>query len=498
MADTNGAPGRGLGARVRRGLAWSGGSELALQGMRLVVALVLARLLAPDDYGIAAMVLVFSSLVLVFSDLGLGAALVQRREITEDDRSTAYWTSVAAGIVFTLVGAAMAAPLAGFYGEPRLAPLCAAFSLTFLITSLASTHEALLVREMRFRSLQLRLVAGTFVGATLGIAVALRSHGPWAIIAQNLAETTVSSIALWFSSSWRPRLRFSPASLRSLWGFSGWLVGHRLLYYLHRHADNILVGRFVGAGALGAYTLAYNVMLVPFSRIAGPVQRVLWPAFAEIQNDRARIAAGWVRVTRVLGAVAIPALLGLVVVAPDFVHVVLGERWASTATLIQILSWVGMMQAIQILNVDILQALDRTSTVFRYTICYCTAHITAFAIGLHWGVVGVATAYAISSTFVEPALTWLTSRALGVSFWTVPRALFGVAQAGVLMAATVLVTRLLLIDAGAGALARLVVCVATGVIVYGVLCVWRVPELRAEVRAALGGRLARAPQPEAS
>jgi PST family polysaccharide transporter len=115
MADTNGAPGRGLGARVRRGLAWSGGSELALQGMRLVVALVLARLLAPDDYGIAAMVLVFSSLVLVFSDLGLGAALVQRREITEDDRSTAYWTSVAAGIVFTLVASTASR------GSPRCA-----------------------------------------------------------------------------------------------------------------------------------------------------------------------------------------------------------------------------------------------------------------------------------------------------------------------------------------------------------------------------------------
>src|SRR4051812_15662691 len=143
-----------LRPRILQGLAWGAASQLVLQLARVVVAVTLARLLAPDDYGVAAMVLVFSSLVLVFSDLGLGAALVQREEVTEDDRSTAFWTTLGAGLVFTLVAAGAAQLLADFYGEPQVASLCRAFSILFLITSIGATQEALLVRDMRFKSLE--------------------------------------------------------------------------------------------------------------------------------------------------------------------------------------------------------------------------------------------------------------------------------------------------------------------------------------------------------
>jgi len=471
-----------LRRRVLRGLAWGAASQVILQISRIVVAVILARLLAPHDYGVAAMVLVFSSLVLVFSDLGLGAALVQRKTLTEADRSTAWWTSVAAGVTFTAVGAALAGPIAHFYGEPGVRSLCVVYSVVFLITSIGSTQEALLVREMRFRQLELRTMGATVVGAVVGITVALKGLGSWAIVAQQLTEAAVSSMLLCVASPWRPHLRYSRASLRELWGFSGWLVGHRLLFYIHRNADNILIGRFIGAAALGAYTVAYNVMLVPFSRIAGPIQRVLWPAFAEMQDDTERIAASWIRVTRILAAVAMPALAGLVVVAPDFVHVVLGDRWAAAAPLVQALAWVGMLQAIQVLNVDILQARGRTSLVFRYTVFFCVAHTCAFAVGLHWGLMGVAIAYAISSTFVEPVLTWLTARELGTSPWRIARGVAGVAQATALMAAGVLVERSLLVHAGVTPALRLAACIATGALLYVLAAAWRVPELRLELR----------------
>lgn len=471
-----------------------------MQVSRLVVALVLARLLAPHDFGLAAMVLVFSSLVLVFSDLGLGAALVQAKELDEDDRCTAFWTTVGSGVVFTAAAVLLAGPIASFYGEPDVEPLCRVFALVFVITSIGATQEALLVRAMAFRSLELRNVVATFVGAAAGITIALADKGAWAIIGQQLGEATTGALLLWRASPWRPRARFSRDALRRMWGFSGWLVGHRLLFYVHRNADNILVGRFVGAAALGAYTIAYNVMLVPFSRIAGPIQRVLWPAFAELQDDAARIVAGWVRVTRILAAVVVPALVGLVVVAPDFVDVVLGERWHEAAPLIQALAWVGVLQAIQVLNVDILQARGRTQLVFRYMVVFTFAHVTAFAIGLHWGVLGVAIGYAVSSTFVEPVLTYLTARELGVPFLTVPRALVGVAQANALMAAAAVLAHELLVHADVGQLGRLVLTIAVGVAVYVPAALWRIPELRTEVRGAL--REVRRPvvvaQPEAS
>ena len=381
---------------------------------------------------------------------------------------------------------AASGPVADFYGEPEVAPLCAALAATFVITSLATTHEALLLRDMQFAKLERRVMISTIAGAAVGVGVGIKTHDAWALIAQQLTQAFVSSTLLWIASPWRPRVRFSRRSARSLGSFSAYLVGHRLLYYLHRNADNILIGRFIGAAALGAYTLAYNIMLVPMSRISGPVQKVLGPSFARLQDERERIAAAWVRVVRLIAMIAVPAMFGLIVVAPDFVPVVLGDRWEPAVPLIQILAWVGVLQALQSINTDILQALGRASTIFRFTVLFSGAHIIAFAIGLQWGVIGVAAAYAISSTLVEPIYTWLTARALGVSAWRVVAGVRGVFEAAVLMAACMFVLRLALVALELPAWLRLASLVAAGIACFAAASAWRAPEGWSEVRAILG------------
>jgi O-antigen/teichoic acid export membrane protein len=479
----------GLRGQVFSGLAWKVLSQVVGQGGRLVVAVLLARLLAPRDFGLAGMCLVFSSLVLVFSDLALGAALVQREKLGDNDRATAFWTSVGAGIVFTLVGLAAAGPLAAFYNEPDVKPLLMVLSSTFLISSIATTHEALLVRELQFRAVELRVMVGLLFGAAAGVITALQGGGPWAIIAQQVTTALVTTILIVKRSPWRPTLRFSRAALRDMGGFSGFVLGHRLLYYIHRNADNLLIGRFVGAAGLGIYGLAYNVMLIPFSRIAGPIQQVLFPAFSRMQDQPERIAALWIRATRLVGAISIPALCGLVVVAPDFVPVIFGDRWNDAVPLIQILAWVGLLQSLQTLNTEILQARDRTSTIFRFSLVFFVAHLVAFVVGLHWGVVGVAAAYAISSTLVEPVFTWLTARAVGISPLRLVQSFWGVIQASVVMGATVYVLRSVLVNAGAGEFVRLMLCVLAGILVYVPLCAWRQPELLDEIRRLRRGRI---------
>jgi O-antigen/teichoic acid export membrane protein len=483
---TAAAPAAELRRRVLQGLAWKGASQVFLQGSRLVVALTLARLLSPRDFGLAGMVLVVTSLALVFSDVALGAALVQRRELSERDRSTAFWTCVAAGALFTVAGIAVSGPVARFYGQPAVRPLLAALSLSFVVGALGAAQEALLVRELRFRTLELRAMGGTAAGAVVGITVAALGYGAWAIVGQQLAISAVSTALLWLASPWRPRAIFSLASLRDLGRFSGNVFGQRVLFYLHRNADNLLVGRFLGPAALGAYALAYNVMLVPFSRLAGPLQEVLFPAFSQLQDEPARIAALWLRATRLVGALSIPALAGLVVVAPDFVHLVLGARWAQVAPLVQVLAWVGLLQSLQTLNSNILQALDRTGTLLRYSIVFFAAHFTAFVIGLQWGVVGVAVGYAVSSTLVEPLYAWVTARAVGIPLLRLVRSLSGVAAAAATMAGCALALRILLEREGVPAAPRLVLCILAGVVVYLPCCGVLAPELRLELRRLRG------------
>jgi O-antigen/teichoic acid export membrane protein len=481
--------------RVFAGLRWVAASSALLQITRALVAIVLARLLSPSDYGVAVLVLVFSSLVLVFSDLALGAAIVQRKSLTDDDRSTAFWISVGSGVIFMVAGFALAGPIADLYGQPAVEPLCRVLSLSFLVSSLQVIPEALMLRDMRFRALELRMMAATIVSGAVAITVATSGGGPWAIIVQQLTTVLVSTILLWVLSSWRPRWRFSAASGRSLGTFSGYLVGHRLLFYLHRNADNFIIGRFVGPAALGAYAVAYNVMLAPFSKIGDPLQRVMWPTLSKMQDEPARMATTWLRVVRLLAMITVPSLMGLVVVAPDFIPLVLGDKWKPAVPLIQVLAWVGILQSLQGMNIDILMARNRTATIFRYSVFFTVAHIAAFVLGVRWGVLGVAIAYAVSSTLVEPVLTVLTSRAIGMSPWRFVRNLLPIFATGLAMAAVVFVGRGVLLDAGVALLPRFVLSVLLGGAVFLALCAWRMPDLRVEARHVLAsltrpGRLA--------
>jgi O-antigen/teichoic acid export membrane protein len=485
----------GMRGRILSGLAWKVASQVFDQGSRIAVALVLARLLTPHDYGLAAMVLVFSSLVVIFADLALGAALVQRRELSETDRSTVFWTSAAVGVLFSAAGIALSGPIAAFYGEPDVQPLFAAFSVGFAVTALGTTQKALLSREMAFRSLELRVMAGTAVGGVLGVWLALEGFGAWAIIGQQLAIAGVSTLLLWVLSPWRPGFTFSFATLRSFGGFSASVFGTRMLFYLNRNADNVLIGRFLGPAALGVYAVAYNVMLAPLSRIAQPVVEVLFPAFSRMQDDRQRLASAWLRGNRLIGALTIPGMLGLIVVAPEFVSVVLGDRWTEATPVIQILAWVGLIQSLQRLNSSILMACDRAGTLLRYSVVVLVASLAAFVLGLNWGIVGVATAYAISSTFVEAYYCRLTAQALGLSVWSVARSLGGVAQASVGMLACVIAAKLVLVDQGVPDAARLVVLTLLGLAVFAALCFWRAPEVRRELRGLRRARPEPAPAP---
>ena len=487
-----------LEAQVLRGIAWKVASQVILQGSRIVVALVLARLLAPHDYGIAGMVLVFSSLIAVFSDVALGAALVQRRHLTELDRSTVFWTSTAVGLAFTTIGILMSWPVAAFFGEPQVQPLLAAMSGSFVLTALGTTQKALLTRDLDFKRLELRLIGATLASAVLGVTAAALGAGAWAIIGQQIVLAFGSTLLLWVASPWRPRFRFSSRSLRSLLGFSAGVFGTRVLFYVSRNADNLLVGKYLGSAALGSYALAYNLMLMPMERLAAPVQEVLFPAFSRMQDTPRRLATAWLRVNKAIAALTIPVLLALIVVAPEFVAVALGEKWEPAVPVLQILAWAGLLQSLQRLNSSVLQARGRAGSLFLFSAVAAGTNLAGFVIGLEWGIVGVAAAYAITNTALQPIYMRLTAHTVGLGLRACVASLAGVLQASVVMLAAILGARSLLLHAGAGSAATLVATLAAGALVYLPVLAWRAPELRGELQTLARRRRAAATVPPAA
>jgi O-antigen/teichoic acid export membrane protein len=480
-----------LAAPVLRGLGWKAGSQAVELGTRTVVAVVLARLLGPREFGLAGMAVAFSGLGQAFADAAVTSAVVQRRDLTDVDRSTAFWISLGAGAGLTLLGVATSGPVAGFFGEPRVRALFAALSCGFLLGALGTLPSALLARALDFRRLELCGMVGGVTGAVVAVAAAVGGAGAGAIVAQRLVTLAVTGALLWLATPWRPALVFSRASLRALGGFGLNVLGSRLFFYLQRNADNLLVGRFLGASALGAYALAYNLVLLPFTQLVDPLRSVLFPAFAAIQADRARVGALWLRSTRVLAAALLPAMLGLVVVASDFVPVVLGPHWETAIAPIHVLAVVGMAQSVIGVNSVVLTAIGRTGLLLRFSILTFVLSLVGFAVGVRWGVVGVAAGYLAANAVIVPVYLHLTAHALGLGLGRLAAALAGVTQAAALMLVSVLTIRLLLAAFGVPAGTRLGAVTLTGVIAAGALAVRRVPELRAElgmVRRALAQR----------
>jgi O-antigen/teichoic acid export membrane protein len=432
--------------------------------------------------------MVFASLAFLLADLGLGASLVQRQELTEQDRSTAFWTSAVLGVVLMLVGIGLSWPLADLYRQPEVQPLFAVLSVTFAFTALGTTQGALLIRSLSFRSLEVRSVVSAVVSVAVGIVVALLGYGPWAIIAQVLAHTGISTALLWRASDWRPRFVFSAESLRHLLGYGGPVLGSNFVWYLERNADNFIVGRRLGPAALGAYGIAYNIMLVPILKIVVPIQQVFFPAMSRIRQS-GNLGAIWLRMTRVLTALAFPALVGMAVVAPDFVPVVLGEKWHASIRVLQVLAWVGIVQVLAAQATTLLEVTGRVRVVLRYSIVSAAASVAGFLVGVHWGIVGVAAGYTIANAILVPVYVAIGCRAADVRLRGFVGAISGVVEATAGMAVVVLGLRAALVDhVSAGP--RLVVEIAVGAVVFVLLCRWRVPEVVEEIRRARASRAA--------
>ena len=264
-------------------------------------------------------------------------------------------------------------------------------------------------------------------------------------------------------------------------GYTGNVFGTRILAWGTINVDNFLIGRFVGTAPLGAYTLAFSVMVTPVNRIASPITQVFFPAFSRMRDPRL-IARTWMRAVRMVALIVVPLMLGLLAVAPDFVHAIFGEKWNAAIPVIQILAPVGMIQALVALNNVILQAVDRTGTLFRFTAVISIATVVGFAVGLPWGIEGVAVAYLLVTLALQPVYVRLTTHLVGLTTFDWLRSIRVVVASGVVMMLTVLGARELLVSSGVAVGLRLALLVALGATVYAAL-VWAFDR---EVRDEIG------------
>lgn len=473
----------GLGRKAIKGAGWAVSGSAVRQLWRIPVAVLMAHLLSPEDFGLAAIALAFMAIATVFSDLSLGAALIQRSHISELDRSTVFWATVALGCLMTAAGIAASGSIASFYGESEVRPLLVMVSFVFLLQSLSLTQASLLHREMKFRATEIRLTAGTIVGTLGGVVVALRGGGPWAIVVQELIAAVVAAILLWHFSPWRPHVRFSWVHLSDLGSFGFRLFGARALEQARGSAYVLLIGRLLGPAALGFYTVGLNLVLLPLRRAVIPIQEAFFPAFARLQAEPKRLGEAWRRANRLVLALLAPAVGGLCIVSADLVPLLLGRKWEGAVPVIQISAPVILVQSSASLGLRVvISALGRSGLVLRLTIVETTLALIAFPVGQPWGIAGVVAAFAISNLPVQMLVIYCVLRVTDISLGAFLSDLKGISEALLAMIIIALATSELMGTAGAADWLRLIVTTVVGIATYAPLCAWRSPGLLDELR----------------
>ena len=358
-----------------------------------------------------------------------------------------------------------ASPLvATFYQRPNVAPLVVVASVSLVLSAAIVVPRATLYKDMQFASLAKAQFLGSVSGAIAAMSLAWGGLGVWSLVAQPLVGTAVTLVLSTYYAHWLPRIEFSWTGIRGLAHFSVGVLGSDLLNYANRNVDSLLVGRVLGSGQLGFYSLSYQIMLYPLQQVSSVIVRVLFPTLSRMQDDLPRFREAYLKSISAIAFITFPMMMGLFSVADDFVLVVLGQKWLPTLPLLRILVWVGMMQSIATTVGTIYLSTGNIRRLFQVTLAGTPMLIGGILVGLQWGIEGVAIGYAVASFSLFYVSLTIAGRLAGLRLIDFHRAL-----ARPLVAAAVMLTVLLILRGPAGFAAtdaRLGVLVASGVVTY--------------------------------
>ncbi len=466
-----GAPGTGSsrpveaefrGKTATAAVQWNFIAVLGRQGFQLVTALVIARVIGPESYGIisaASIYITFTSLLL---DQGLAAALIQRPKLSSKAPGAAATLNIFSGILLAIATWWAAPWVAEFFSVDQLTEVLRWLGLGLVVKSLSIAPRAMFSRTLSFRSIAIAEVAGAGAGCLLGIGAALLGVGAQSVVFQILTMDSVVAAVLLVS--WRgpvPNLRV--AEVRVLLPFGLRVMATNGIAYFARNVDNILVGRVLGLVALSYYAMAYRVLVLPVQMIGQTVSRVMFPAFSRLADKRELLAENLLSATAMLAMVTLPLMALVASAAPQIVQVVLGDQWMPAAPILTILAIAGARETVVYLTGPLMKATGEVKLAIRYELLATLVQVAGIVLGLQFGILGVAVGYTLAGFALLPVLLTIQRRLTGATLpaqlgaWWPPLHASGWASAAYLLVTT----------AGLGPLATLVLGALAFAVVAG-------------------------------
>jgi teichuronic acid exporter len=357
-----------LKSKTVRGVLWSATERFSVQALQFILGIILARLLLPSDYGLVGMLTIFMAISQTFVDSGFSSALIQKKNRTETDYSTVFIFNIGVGLFVYLLLYLSAPFISEFYNSPELTLLTKVIGVNIIITSFSVVQQAKLNIILDFKTQAKASLSSAFIGGCIGIALAYKGYGVWALVAQSLIINSLRTIILWHVSNWQPTTGFSKKSFDTLFSFGSKLLVTGLLNTIFINLYYLVIGKVFNARELGFYSRAKQFQKFPSENVTGILQRVTFPVLSMIQDDNIRLEKTFRIMIRLSTFVVFPLMIGLAVVSEPLIRLLLTDKWMPAVPLLQLLCVAGITYPVHALNLNVLSVKGRSDLILKLEI----------------------------------------------------------------------------------------------------------------------------------
>lgn len=384
--------------------------------LQVATFVALGRLLEPRDFGLVALAASIAAIISLLTDAGFSSYIVAQRTLTRTTEYTAFWSALFLGLAMMAGLVAFSTLIARAVGQESLRPILQVMAIALPLGAVESVLVSRLQRQFGFRLIAMRRLMAASCAAAIGIALALMGAGAWALVAHTIATPTIGLIVISAGSPWRPHLVIGRNELATMMRYGSKLAASNFLGMSNRHLDKLVVGSLLGPAELGYYAVAFRLvtLLLDFSTTA--ISSLALPTLSRLQADPPRLARAFLRAARVSGGLGHAAFLTLAAASPVVVPLVLGDQWRPSVTTMQVLCLLGVVQVVTYLDRSLLLAVQRPDLELKLSLTATILDAAALAIGVQFGVVGVATAIVVRAFLFFPIRGVVRARAAGVAF----------------------------------------------------------------------------------
>ncbi|MCB2167355.1 MAG: lipopolysaccharide biosynthesis protein [Deltaproteobacteria bacterium] len=366
--------------------------------IRLSSIFILARILTPSDFGLIGMVTSLTVLIERFQDFGLGDAIVQTKNINQEQVSTLFWINIFVCILLSIFVCLSSKAIAWFYAEERLVAITSVLSLNFIFSGLAIQHQALIRRQMRFDLFAIIQTVSILLSVIVAVVLALKGFSYWALVFKELARSIFNFILAWFFCSWRPGKPVRGSGVKSFLKFGYNVTGFNLLHFFSNNFDTVLIGKFIGATSLGLYSRAKQLTTIPVSQLLEPIRYISFPALGTLQNDPEKYKDYFIKMLGIIAFFYMPIIVYMINFPHQIILIALGQQWIDAVPLFTILALSMFFSPIVTLLGLNLLSIGYTRRYLFWGIFNSITISLSFAIGIKWGTVGISIAWPIATT----------------------------------------------------------------------------------------------------